>query len=76
MQEITLKSEVAGTVYALVMAQGDAVKDGQELLVVESMKMEVPVVAPCAATVLRVLVAKGDVVAIDQPLLVLKAADR
>lgn len=72
MQEITLKSEVAGTVYELTTAVGDAVQDGQELLVVESMKMEVPVVAPCAARVLRVLVAKGDVVAIDQPLLVLK----
>lgn len=49
-----------GTVVAVVVAVGAQVAAGDELAVVESMKVEIPVVAPRAGTVVAVAVAPGD----------------
>ncbi|MFM2404868.1 MAG: 2-oxoglutarate carboxylase small subunit [Pseudomonadota bacterium] len=46
-------SAVQGSVWQLLVAEGDTVAAGQTLLVVESMKMEFPITAPRAGTVLR-----------------------
>lgn len=44
-------SEVTGTVWKVVVNDGDTVQEGQTLLIVESMKMEIPVEAPASGQV-------------------------
>ena len=55
-----LASPVTGSIWKLVSAVGDAVSEGQELLIVESMKMEFPLEAPHAGVVAAIAVADGD----------------
>ena len=68
---ITVQSEVTGTVWKLEVQVGDAVGAEQTLLIVESMKMEIPVAAPRAGTVRQLLVAEGEAVTEGQDVLVL-----
>ena len=55
-----LASPVTGSIWKLASAVGDAVAEGQELLIVESMKMEFPLEAPHAGVVAAIAVAEGD----------------
>jgi len=64
-------SEVAGTVWKLETQVGDAVAEGQQLLIIESMKMEIPVEAPHAGTVVEIRVNEGDPVEEEMVLIVL-----
>jgi acetyl-CoA carboxylase biotin carboxyl carrier protein len=52
-----VRAEVPATVWQVKVQVGDAVADGDELIVLESMKMEIPVVSPRAGTVAVVSVA-------------------
>ena len=56
-----VRAEMAANVWKLVAAEGQAVQPGDTLLVLESMKMEIPVIAETAGTVSR-LAAEGTVV--------------
>ncbi len=69
-----IPAEVAGTVWKIIVAVGDRVEADQEVLILESMKMEIPMLAPRAGVVQRLLVAEGEAVSEGQPLLVLGAA--
>lgn len=60
------KTDVSGSVWKIVCAEGDAVQEGDELVIIESMKMEIPVEAPSAGKVRRVTVAEGDSVSEGQ----------
>lgn len=55
-----IRSEMAGTLLELKVKVGDKVATGQEVAVVESMKMEVPLVSGLSGTVSRVLKQAGD----------------
>ncbi len=57
-----IKSEMAGTVVEFKVGVGDSVGAGQEVVVLESMKMEVPVVSSHAGKVTAVKKAAGDFV--------------
>jgi len=46
----------------VVAAEGDQVADGDTLVILESMKMEIPVLAEAAGTITTMHVAEGDVV--------------
>ncbi len=59
-------SEVSGSVWKLEVAVGQSVQAGDTLLIVESMKMEIPVESPTSGTVTELLVAEGDSVADGQ----------
>lgn len=72
---IEIKSEVAGTVFELVVQAGDRVSAGDTLLVMESMKMEIPIESSAAGTVAALLVDVGDVVASGQILARLEVED-
>jgi len=72
MKSLTVSSEVAGTVWKLAVAVGDAVSAEQDLVVLESMKMEIPSAAPQAGVVRQILVAEGEVVEEGQPLVVIE----
>ena len=69
MKRHTLSSPVHGSVIGIEVQPGQAVSAGQVLLLLESMKMEVPLEAPAAGTVLAVHAAVGDVVQQEQGLL-------
>ena len=64
----TVKSEIPATVWQVRVAVGDQVAADDELVVLESMKMEIPVVAPSAGTVTTVHVAANDRVAEGDPI--------
>lgn len=56
----TLFCDVAGVVWKIEAPAGATVAEGDVVLLVESMKMEIPVCAPRAATVEEILVAEGE----------------
>ncbi|MBG9794880.1 acetyl-CoA carboxylase [Paenibacillus dendritiformis] len=53
---------MAGNVYQLLVKPGDQVEAGQNVAVLESMKMEITITAGSAGTVKEVLVSEGDFV--------------
>ena len=57
-----VRAEMVSTVFQIVVAEGDQVAEGDTLVVLESMKMEIPVVAESAGTVTAVGVRIGDVI--------------
>lgn len=65
----TVKAPMPGTVFKLKCNPGDSVQDGDELVILEAMKMEVPVKAHISGTVAAVDVKPGDVVSSGQVLL-------
>ncbi|QSI30325.1 biotin/lipoyl-binding protein [Variovorax sp. RKNM96] len=74
MPEHNIVADVSGRVWKLEVTEGQQVEEGDTLLIVESMKMEIPVEAPAAGTVLRILAAEGDMVTDEQVLVVLASA--
>ena len=66
-----IRSEVSGSVWKIEVTVGQQVNEGDTLLIVESMKMEIPVTAPAAGTVTDILVAEGESVVDDQVILML-----
>lgn len=68
MARITVKSEITGTVWKVETQPGQQVADGDELLIIESMKMEIPVLSTAAGTVAEILVNEQDPVAEGQAL--------
>ncbi|WP_270181774.1 biotin/lipoyl-binding carrier protein [Alkalihalobacillus sp. CinArs1] len=57
-----IKSSMAGTVLNVMVSEGDSVTSGQELVMLESMKMEIPVEGTEDGTVAEVKVTIGDFV--------------
>lgn len=72
MPEIRVKSELNATVWKVEAQAGASVQEGDTLIVLEAMKMEIPVPAPRAGTVQTVLVNEGQPVAEGQPLAILQ----
>jgi urea carboxylase len=66
-----IKAHVAGVVSAINVAAGDQVDDGDEVVVLESMKMQLPLTAPIRGTVSVIRVQMGELVQPGQVLLVL-----
>ena len=67
-----IESTVSGTVLQILVAQGDEVSVDQEVVVIESMKMEIPIAAESAGTVDEILIAEADVVEEGADLISLK----
>jgi acetyl-CoA carboxylase biotin carboxyl carrier protein len=61
-----VKSEMTGTVWQIEVAEGDEVAAGDELIILESMKMEIPIEAPVSGTLIEFLVEEDDPVDEDQ----------
>lgn len=72
MADVRVTSELRGSVWTVEVAVGESVSEGQELIVLESMKTEIPVVAPVAGVVAELRVEDGDMVDERQVLLVLR----
>ena len=63
---VAVKSGATGKIWKTVKKEGDAVSKGEAIVILESMKMEIPVVAPEAGTISCILVAEGDSVEAGQ----------
>ena len=70
MSEIT--APMGGKILDVKVAVGDAVSEGDEVVILEAMKMELPVVAEATGTVKEVKCSKGDAVEADAVLEVLE----
>ncbi|HXJ65458.1 MAG TPA: biotin/lipoyl-binding carrier protein [Actinomycetota bacterium] len=57
-----VQAEMVANVWKVVVAPGDTVAEGDPLVILESMKMEIPVEAPTGGTVREVRVSEGGVV--------------
>ena len=57
-----IRAEMVANVWKVVAAEGEQVHDGDTLVILESMKMEIPVLAETQGTVTTLAVAEGDVV--------------
>jgi acetyl-CoA carboxylase biotin carboxyl carrier protein len=66
MAEHKVKSEITGKVWKIVRPVGSRVAEDEEVIIVESMKMEIPVLAPADGEVVEIAVAEGDEVAEGQ----------
>ncbi len=59
MATVDIPATMTGSICDVLVAVGDAVGEGQEVLVIESMKMEIPVESPVNGKVAEVFVANG-----------------
>ena len=60
MPELKVRSEIGGSVWKIEVAIGDSVAEDDPLIVLESMKMEIPLLSPRAGVVREILVVEGD----------------
>lgn len=73
MADVRVQSEITGKVWAIEAKIGDTLAEEDTIVVLESMKMEIPVVAPVGGTLKEILVAEGDAVAEGQDVAVMEA---
>ena len=73
MSRIEILSEVTGKVWKIEASPGQKVAEDDVLIIVESMKMEIPVVSSDAGTLAEILVGEGDAVEEGQVVAVLEA---
>jgi acetyl-CoA carboxylase biotin carboxyl carrier protein len=57
-----VKAELVGNLWKIVVEVGQAVDEDDTLMILESMKMEIPITSPTAGTITQILVAEGEVV--------------
>ncbi len=62
MATIELKADITGSVWKLLKRVGERVAEEEPVLLMESMKMEVPVISPEAGVVREILVQEGETV--------------
>ncbi|MCX5565684.1 acetyl-CoA carboxylase biotin carboxyl carrier protein subunit [Alcaligenes phenolicus] len=73
MAQIEIGSPVTGTVWKVEKAVGDQVNEGDVIMILESMKMEIPVEATEAGTIAALNVEPGESVEDDQVLCVVES---
>jgi acetyl-CoA carboxylase biotin carboxyl carrier protein len=67
-----IEAHITGTIWKIEVAVGDTVEEGDTVLILESMKMEMPVEAEEAGTVKEILVTEGQSVSEGDALVVLE----
>lgn len=67
-----VKAHITGTVWKIEVEVGDEVEEDDEVVILESMKMEMPVEAPCDGVVKEIKIEEGDPVDEDDVLMVLE----
>jgi acetyl-CoA carboxylase biotin carboxyl carrier protein len=66
MAKVEITTEVTGNVWKIQAAVGDQLSEEDVIMILESMKMEIPVEASCSGKLIEILVNEGDAVAEDQ----------
>ncbi len=57
-----IRAEMVANVWKVVASEGDTVEDGDTIVILESMKMEIPVVAESPGRLTQLKVSEGDIV--------------
>ncbi len=73
MKRSTVKSEITGKVWKIAAEPGTAVAEDEPIVILESMKMEIPVSAPLDCTVVEILVVEGETVSEGQAVAVIES---
>jgi acetyl-CoA carboxylase biotin carboxyl carrier protein len=73
MSAVKVVAEISGSVWKIVVSPGDHVAEEQPLAILESMKMEIPVLAPEAGVVREIRVAEGAPIAEGELIAILEA---
>ncbi len=73
MAAVPVLSEIPGTVFKVEVKVGDEVAEDDPVIILESMKMEIPVGAPRAGRVAEILVEEGEAVEEGQEVAVIEA---
>ena len=71
--EQTLRAEMVASVHSVVVEVGDEVVVGDTLVILESMKMEIPVLSPKAGTIREIKVDEGEAIGEGQLVAILDA---
>ncbi|MFB6262806.1 MAG: acetyl-CoA carboxylase biotin carboxyl carrier protein subunit [Bradymonadaceae bacterium] len=61
-----VEAHITGTVWQIEVEEGDEVEEGEDLIILESMKMEMPIESPADGTVAEILVEEDDPVDEEQ----------
>ena len=72
MARIAVESEVTGRVWKIITESGNKVSEGDTILILESMKMEIPLESPCDGTLIEILLAEGDPVIEEQAVAIIE----
>lgn len=72
MADVRVKSEITGKVWQIEAQVGQEVAEEDPIVILESMKMEIPVGAPVSGRVKQILVAEGDTVQEGQDVAILE----
>lgn len=75
MKRSEVRSEITGSVWKILVAVGDSVAQDQDLILLESMKMEIPVLAPVSGEVISLHVEEGMSILEGQVVAVVGAPD-
>ncbi|QDG54632.1 biotin/lipoyl-binding carrier protein [Persicimonas caeni] len=67
-----VKAHITGTVWKIEVEVGDEVEEDDEVVILESMKMEMPVEAPCDGVIKEIHVEEGDAVDEDEVLMIIE----
>ncbi len=67
-----IRAHITGTVWKIEVEVGEEVEEEDELVILESMKMEMPVETPIDGTVKEILIAEGDAVEEGQVLVIVE----
>lgn len=62
MTTINIEAELSGNVWKILVKPGDKVAEGETLLILESMKMEIPMLSTDAGKIIEIRVAENDTV--------------
>src|SRR4029078_2261544 len=76
MAVVNVKSEMAGNVWKILLKPGDRVEVEGEIMILESMKMEIPVLSPKAGTIREIRVSEGEAIDEGQLVAILDAQQR
>ncbi|MCB0221084.1 MAG: biotin/lipoyl-binding carrier protein [Chrysiogenetes bacterium] len=57
---VEVEAHITGNLWKIVKKVGDKIEEGEEIMILESMKMEMPVESPCDGTITDIPVKEGD----------------
>ena len=74
MSTVDVKSEINGKVWKIVTKPGDILEEEDDILILESMKMEIPVAAPVEGKLIEILVSDEETVVEGQVVAIMEEA--
>lgn len=70
--QVEVRSEITGSIWKVEVSENDQVKEGDELVILESMKMEIPILAPVDGFITAIKVNTGDTVQEDDVVIIME----